>query len=79
LSRTTITRIAVHHESDSPIFGETVVNVELQDEAAGPFLLLSNPCPPHTEYAGKVAIDFAEWPHVIAAAKTLMEQEGGKE
>ena len=38
---TTIMKIAIHSEKSSPVFGEGVIYVELEDLAAGPFIVLS--------------------------------------
>jgi hypothetical protein len=39
--KTTITRISIHPENVNPVYGEGVTHVHIQDEAAGPFLTLS--------------------------------------
>lgn len=72
---TTIMKIAIHPTSSSPVFGEGVIYVELEDEAAGPFIVLSQNLN-EQDYGGKVAIDYKdEWPLVVAAVDRLMKQK----
>lgn len=68
----TITKISVHEEGASPIFSETAITVELDDEAAGAFLVLSAP----GQGGENVKLDFSDIPHIIKAIKMLSEQPG---
>jgi len=57
-----------------------VIYVEIDDEAAGPFVMLSQPSIDGPEHAGKICIDHAsEWPAVVRAVGMLMAQPGIKE
>ena len=72
---TTIMKIAIHSEKSSPVFGEGVIYVELEDLAAGPFIVLSQNLN-DKDYGGKLAIDYKdEWPLVVAAVDRLMKQK----
>ena len=35
-------KVAVHSKDDNPIFGENVIHVSVDDEAAGPFIVLES-------------------------------------
>lgn len=72
---TTIMKIAIHSEKSSPVFGEGVIYAELEDLAAGPFIVLSQNLN-EQDLEGKVAIDYEyEWPLVVAAVDRLMKQK----
>lgn len=68
----TITAIAIHPAGENPIYGELTITVSLDDEAAGPFLVLK-------QESGEVRICFDEWTEVQAAVQTLLEQESMRE
>jgi len=68
----TITKISVHRKDESPIFSETAITIELEDEAAGMFLVLDTPGSPEE----KLRLDFEDVPEIIRAIKTLSEQPG---
>lgn len=68
----TTTAIAIHPAGESPIYGEMTTTVSLDDEAAGPFLVLK-------QEKGEVRICFDEWREVQNAASILMGQESMKE
>lgn len=78
--RMTICKMAVHHADINPSFGEGVIYVEVDDEAAGPFVMLSQPSITAPEHAGKVCIDYtSEWPAVVQAVRMIMAQPGIKD
>ena len=70
--KTTILRVAVHREEENPVFGEGNTYVSVDDEAAGPFLVLEQdnelPTP------GAMRLDYEEFLAVAEAAKILMHQ-----
>lgn len=68
----TTTAIAIHPAGESPIYGEMTITVSLDDEAAGPFLVLK-------QESGEVRICFDEWAEVQAAVQMLMAQESMRE
>ena len=39
--RTTVTRIRIHRDGESPVYGEAGINIELDDEGGGAYLRLS--------------------------------------
>jgi len=69
--KTTVIALSVHEENENPIFGETVTHVKINDEAAGPFVELSQNG--ETLEVGEVRFDFDEFDVVVAAVKQLNE------
>ena len=70
--KTTILQVSVHREESNPVFGEGNTYVSVDDEAAGPFLIIQQ----HDENSepGKVRMDYEEFMAVAEAAKMLMHQ-----
>lgn len=69
----TIIGIAVHPPGDSPVYGEAATHVLLDDEAAGPFILLRQA---HDGIKpGEVRLDPEELDAVYDAAKRLIKGE----
>lgn len=64
----TPTAIAVHLSSDNPVFGESVIEVALDDEAAGPFIVLRQP-----GTVSEIKLDYDQLLLVVDAAKMLIE------
>lgn len=75
--RTTLS-VAIHEEGDSPVYGDSAILVSIDDEAAGPFVVIRSCCERDT--GGQVSIDPDMWDHVDAAARELLGQfgEGGE-
>ena len=67
--KTTITSMALHLENESPIFGVNSVSVELDDEAAGIFLVIKD------GDGGVVKIDIEQWEGLTAIVKKLKSQK----
>ena len=69
---TTILKVAVHRETESPVFGEGNTYVSVDDEAGGPFIVLEQendlPTP------GAMRLDYDELLVVVETAKMLMHQ-----
>lgn len=65
----TVTAVAIHSESENPIFGESVITVSLEDEAGGFFLKLTS-----NENNEAIRIELEELREVYEAAKWLIEQ-----
>ena len=65
------TRIHIVPENE-PIFCEQAIIIEIEDEAAGEFLVMSQPSN-EREYAGKVTIDAENWPSIKNAIETLLK------
>lgn len=68
----TIIKIAIHRENENPVFGEGNTFVSVEDEAAGPFLIIEQNDSYNTEK--NLRMDYAEFLAVADAAKTLMHQ-----
>ena len=64
----TVTEIAVHKETESPIFGELVTYVKLDDEAGGMFIKLAQNS--DTGY-NEIRLDFNEIEYILKAIETL--------
>jgi hypothetical protein len=69
--KSTIIRIAIHPENVNPVYGEGVTHVHIQDEAAGPFITLSQVGDEKFEC---VRIDLDELELITAEAKKLIGQ-----
>lgn len=69
----TIIAIAVHPPGDNPIYGETATHVILEDEAAGPFIVLRQSF--DGIKPGEVRLDLEELAAVYDAAKRLIQGE----
>lgn len=66
----TVTEIAVHKEGESPIFGEIVTHVKLDDEGAGTFIRLIQ----HNDtQVSEIRLDFNEIEHILKAIEMLKE------
>jgi hypothetical protein len=65
----TIMEISIHREDESPNFGAGVTSVRIEDEGAGPFLVLTqrNDC-------NEVRFDFDEVPLLKEVMQELIEQ-----
>jgi hypothetical protein len=70
----TITQVTIHHETDNACFGDSAVQVQLDDEAGGYFVVLN---PLNEE--GKVKLDFNEIPELVQAVEMLKNQKAVEE
>lgn len=68
----TIMSVSVHNKASNPIYGEFNVMVHLEDEGAGPFLVLEQ----NTDDVAnqKIRLDYEELLALTRAAKMLMDQ-----
>ena len=68
----TIMSVSVHNKASNPIYGEFNVMVHLEDEGAGPFLVLEQ----NTDDVAnqKIRLDYEELLALVRAAKMLMDQ-----
>ena len=71
--KTTTLKVAIHHESENPVFGEGNIFVSIEDEAAGPFIIVEQNDSYNTDR--NLRLEYEELLAVTAAAKMLMEQE----
>jgi hypothetical protein len=64
----TVTEIAVHKETENPIFGDIVTHVKLDDEGAGTFIKI-------VQHNGNdvdtIRLDFNEIEYIIKAIEML--------
>lgn len=67
--KTTTTQISVHLENESPIFGESAINVRLEDEAGGIFLELID------GEGTRMRIDYTQWTELNKGIEKLMKQK----
>jgi|694.fasta_scaffold35270_9 hypothetical protein len=68
---TTILKVAVHREEENPVFGEGNTFVSIEDEAAGPFIIIEQD---DYESNRTIRIDYEELLAINEAAKMLMHQ-----
>jgi hypothetical protein len=67
---TTTMSIAIHPETENPVFGEYVTTVALDDEAGGAFLLIKQ-VDPVTGTINRIRVDFDEFDVVADAVRIL--------
>jgi hypothetical protein len=64
----TVTEIAVHKEGESPIFGDIVTHVKIDDEGAGAFIKIVQ----HNDTKmDEIRLDFNEIEYILKAIETL--------
>ena len=61
-------KVAVHRKDDNPIFGENVIHVSVDDEAAGAFIVLES----NAGHEDGLRIDPDELEAVVVAARKLI-------
>ena len=69
--KSTIIGISIHLENMNPVYGEGVTHVNVQDEAGGPFITLSQVGEEKLEC---VRVDMEELEMITAEAKKLIGQ-----
>ena len=70
--KTTIMQVCIHREEANPVFGEGNTYVRVDDEAAGPFVVVEQL--DDDVVKGTVRFDYEEFLAVAEAAKMLMHQ-----
>jgi hypothetical protein len=68
----TIIKVAVHRESENPVFGEGNTFVSVEDDGAGPFLVIEQNDSYNTDKT--LRMEYEELLAVSEAAKMLMHQ-----
>ena len=68
----TILKVAVHRESENPVFGEGNTFVSVEDDGAGPFLVIEQNDSYNTDKT--IRMEYEELIAVAEAAKMLMHQ-----
>jgi hypothetical protein len=69
--KTTGMSYAVHLDHESPVFGESVTHVRIDDEAAGPYIVISQTTNPEAK-PGEVAFELEQLEQVLMCARRLM-------
>jgi hypothetical protein len=64
----TVTEIAVHKEDESPIFGDIVTHVKLDDEGAGLFVKITQSS---DTQMNEIRLDFNEIEYILKAIEML--------
>lgn len=64
----TVTEISVHKETESPIFGDIVTHVKLDDEGAGLFIKLVQY---NDSQTNEIRLDFNEIEYILKAIEML--------
>ena len=73
---TTITQITIHRDDSNPVFGSDLTRVTLDDNAAGPYLIVHQP---DVSEPGTLRIELDELEQVLKAARRLMRQQAVKD
>ena len=68
----TVTEIAVHKEDESPIFGDIVTHIKLDDEGAGTFIKITQSS---DTQLNEIRLDFNEIEYIIKAIEMLKAGE----
>lgn len=70
----TTVAVAVHRAGDSPIFGESMTLLRVEDDAAGPYIVMSQPAGrPETDIKPtELALDLDELRVVMGAGMRLL-------
>jgi len=74
---TTPISVSVHLAGDNPVFGESVVTVTIEDEAAGPFVRINSLMDDCKR--GEIQLDFEQLEMVINEARNLIDAHKKKE
>lgn len=65
-------KLAIHTEQSNPVFGETTIHVELDDECWGPYIVLTDLG--EGAKPGVVRIDLDELEIVLESAKKMIKE-----
>ena len=68
--KTFVERINLYREGDNPIFGESVITVTINDEAAGPFFVVKQS---QDSFEGELRLDFSEVEPLFELMKKMMK------
>jgi hypothetical protein len=64
----TVTEIAIHKETESPVFGELTTRVRIDDEGGGMFFIISQST---DSGLNEIRMDFKELDYLVAAIRKL--------
>jgi hypothetical protein len=66
----TVTEVTIHKENESPVFGELVTHIKLDDEGGGEFVKIIQ----HNDIVrNEIRLDFNEIEHVLKAIEMIKE------
>ena len=65
----TVTEISIHKEDESPIFGDMVTHIKLDDEGGGAFIKITQ----ENDGTNEIRLDFSEIEHIIKAFDMLKD------
>lgn len=68
----TIIKVAIHRDTENPVFGESNTFISIDDEAAGPFIVIEQ-CNDYNNNKS-IRVDFEELEAIFEASKMLMNQ-----
>ena len=68
----TILQVSIHREGNNPVFGEGNTYVRVEDDAAGPYIVMEQS--DDDSRTGMVRFDYDELEAAVDAAKMLMHQ-----
>lgn len=63
-------KVSIHNRITNPIFGEQVTHLEIDDEAAGPFLILNQEC---LGEMNTIRLDIEELEVIVKEARKMIE------
>lgn len=66
--KTTVLKVSVTYRDSNPVFGEGTTHIELDDEGAGAFILLSQT----SSTDGKLKLDMEELELIVDTAKKMI-------
>lgn len=60
----TVTQMTIHQKDVSPVYGESIIHVRLEDDGGGKYVIIS-------QENNEIAIDFDEVPELMEAIERL--------
>ncbi len=73
-NRLTVTQVTMHRAGDSPVFGDSAMRFNLDDEGGGMFVRVTGSTP-----SDPVKFDFDELPMIQHAFEMLRQAEDGEQ
>ena len=69
--------VAVHRVGDSPVFGESMTHIRVEDDGAGPYIVISQPAsaPDDSLKPGELVFCAEDLPVIYQAAMRLLKQQ----
>jgi hypothetical protein len=66
--RITTLEVSIHSESESPVFGELVTRVRIEDEGGGEFITITQN---RDDGSNEIRLDFSDVPYLLEAIEAL--------